>query len=336
MIKVLNIINSNSVTSIPIRNANYISKYSDIKTNNKVINKKNFFKVNSINKLLNKADIIHTHHTFSALVISIFFVMTYKRRSKKVFVHTLHRNFHSFTLFSRLIYKYFIFPFRHKLIANSETTKRSLEFTVSKYFFENIVVITNGVDLSKTKIKTNKNSDVIKIISIARMVAIKDQKTIIKAAKYIVERGFNIYLNFCGDGVLRPELEKLIKNYGLESYVKFSGMISESEIYNFLSEANFSIISSINEGFGVATVESMSSETLVIATDIDINHEIINDKDILFDVGNYRQLADLIIYYSENTNAYDLKVKRLKSRSKLFDSTIVGKNHARFYAKICN
>ena len=113
-------------------------------------------------------------------------------------------------------------------------------------------------------------------------------------------------------------------------------MISESEIYNFLSEANFSIISSINEGFGVATVESMSSETLVIATDIDINHEIINDKDILFDVGNYRQLADLIIYYSENTNAYDLKVKRLKSRSKLFDSTIVGKNHARFYAKICN
>ena len=126
----------------------------------------------------------------------------------------------------------------------------------------------------------------------------------------------------------------MVRDSKLESQVNFLGMISENEVYRFLGEANFSIISSINEGFGVATVESMASKTLVIATDIDINFEITNDKDILFEIGNYKELASLIILYSEDTNLYDSKVNKLHDRSRLYDSVIVGKNHARFYAEI--
>ena len=334
MINIVNILNANQTTTIPTRNARYIQMAGKVKISNEVINRRNFYNLTRIFSIINNADIIHTHHTFSSIVVSLCFIFSKRIRSRVRFVHTVHRNFLSFSYFDRAVYLFLIYPFRNSLIANSTTTKLSLKNFLSVSKYNDVTVIPNGVDLSKVRDKIINSSDNIRIISIGRMVKIKDQRTVIRAVKYLSDKNYNVNLDFCGDGVLRDELEKMVKAYKITSNVKFHGMISENEIFNILSKSDFSIISSINEGFGVATIESMASKALVLASNIDINFEIIQDNDLLFKIGDYKKLANLIIYYSDNHNLYNLKINQLHRRSRLYESSITGSYHLSFYLKI--
>ncbi len=336
MKKIVNILNAKKVTTIPIRNVRYIKQFSDINIKNLVINKKNFYLITKFLKIIKNVEIIHTHHTFSSLITSFFYIIFLFKKDKKYFVHTVHRNFSSFSIFNRALYLIFIFPFRDKLIANSFTTKKSLEAFMPKYLHSNITVITNGVDLSffENSNKKAKNLNKIKILSIGRMVKIKNQKILINTLKDLVDKKYDVTIDFCGDGQEFNSLVRLVKDYDIEKYVNFHGMVSEEKVYKLLDECNFSVITSFNEGFGVATIESMASGALTLGSNIDINKEIIKDEELLFNPYDHQQLSEKILKFFNNKKLYQLKVDFLLNSVEKYSSENTAKAHDLFYKNI--
>lgn len=68
-----------------------------------------------------------------------------------------------------------------------------------------------------------------------------------------------------GEGRLRPSLEALIRNLGLESSVKLPGF--RNNPYPFYLSADVFVLSSSWEGFGVVIVEALACGTPVVSTD---------------------------------------------------------------------
>ena len=111
-------------------------------------------------------------------------------------------------------------------------------------------------------------------------------------------------------------------------------MVDRSEVYKALQASDISIISSLNEGFGVATIESMASGALTLATDIPIHRELIPDSDLLFTPKNYKRLSRLISRY---VNEPDLALEKIRMEIKRafeFDVITTASNHANFYRRL--
>ena len=94
-----------------------------------------------------------------------------------------------------------------------------------------IVVIPTGVFLekfifSRKKIKKNEK---IKILSIGRLVEKKGIKYAILAIADIVKNYKKIEYKIVGDGILRVQLEGLVKRLNLEKYVRFLGYCTQEE-----------------------------------------------------------------------------------------------------------
>lgn len=78
-----------------------------------------------------------------------------------------------------------------------------------------------------------------------------------------------------GDGELRPELEKTIREKGLEKKVFLLGQIPDA--YRFLPAFDVFVLSSVKEGFPWSLIEAMSAKLPVIATNVGAVPEIISD-----------------------------------------------------------
>ena len=103
-----------------------------------------------------------------------------------------------------------------------------------------------------------------------------------------------------GDGELRPELEKMIREKGLEKKVFLLGQIPDA--YRFLPAFDVFVLPSVKEGFPWALIEAMSAKLPVIATDVGAVPEIIENRKngLIVESKNSIELADKIKEVLEN------------------------------------
>lgn len=167
-----------------------------------------------------------------------------------------------------------------------------------------IMVIYNGVkesedivsneDIYKIKkdLSIENNSPII--LSIGRLHEVKGHIYLIRAIKILVEKNPNLKLLIIGNGPERKKLKDESTKLGLSNYILFLGEIRETVPYYKL--ANFFVLPSINEGFGLSVVEAMSDKLLVIASNVGGIPEIIKDSvnGFLVEPGNPIKLAEVI------------------------------------------
>lgn len=85
----------------------------------------------------------------------------------------------------------------------------------------------------------------------------------------------NLIFLIIGDGKLRPELEKMIREKGLERKVFLLGQIPDA--YRLLPGFDVFVLPSVKEGFPWVLIEAMSAKLPVIATNVGAVPEIIDD-----------------------------------------------------------
>jgi len=149
---------------------------------------------------------------------------------------------------------------------------------------EKLHVIHNGIDpkLLQPHRKAEHlltqyglDKDARHIISIARLVKIKDHSTLLKAQKQIIKENNNVCLLLLGDGPLKEELELQVKELGLGGHVRFMG--HQDNIAEWLSISDIAILSTHIEGFSSTVLESMAAGVPTIATAVGGNLEAIQD-----------------------------------------------------------
>ena len=94
----------------------------------------------------------------------------------------------------------------------------------------------------------------------------KGLKLIIDALGESSFRDFELIM--IGDGAERKKLEALVKKYGMDDNVTFTGKLSYDEVNNYYDWADLFLFPSLRDTSGNVVLESMSHGTPVIA----LNH----------------------------------------------------------------
>lgn len=105
----------------------------------------------------------------------------------------------------------------------------------------------------------------------------------------------NAHLLIVGDGPLRQELERISSELGLNEYVTFTGTIQDpAPVYRAV---DLYVMASMEEGFGLVTIEAMACEKAVVATASGGTLEIVghNETGLLVSPGSATDLADACI-----------------------------------------
>ena len=160
-----------------------------------------------------------------------------------------------------------------KFVAVSEDAAKAAS-EIEKVPAAKLLVIHNGIDLDRFPFGPGASTAPRgRAVTVGRLDPIKDQLTLLKAARLVCNRKPGFRLDIVGDGPSRPELEALRAELGLGEAVAFRGY--QEDVRPFLSAADFFVLSSISEGISIALLEAMAAGLPAVATDVGGNREVI-------------------------------------------------------------
>ena len=192
-----------------------------------------------------------------------------------------------------------------------------------------ILTTYNGIDLNYfnkckyefNEIRSNLGADASTTIFLAvgRFHAAKDYPNLLKAFSIYLQQQKkvdNLKLYIAGDGDEQAilELKALIKKYNLNNNVNLLGR--REDIPALMSVANFFVLSSSYEGFGLVIAEAMACECFVIATDCGGSAEIMGDTGLLVPPQDSEALAEAL-NQAVNKTSSEIQENNLKARQRV-------------------
>jgi glycosyltransferase involved in cell wall biosynthesis len=270
--------------------------------------------------LLKKYDIIHVH-LFPALYwVALAKWMTF---SKTKLIFTEHNTTNRRV--DKWYFKYFdsfIYSRYTKIVAISGKVNDML-FNKMKINKSKVVLIKNGINLdtiknalpiSKTEIDNSLNDNSKIIIQVSRFQPQKDQKTLIKAMKFLPE---HLVLLLVGDGELKLSCQELVYQLNLNDRVFFLGL--RMDVPQLLKSADMVVLSSHYEGLSLASIEALASGKPFIASNVPGLQEVVVDAGLLFAENNENELATHLNNLLNDENYYNEIVNKCLLKSKEFD-----------------
>jgi glycosyltransferase involved in cell wall biosynthesis len=253
-------------------------------------------------------DIVCAHQS---LVASGTFISSSIR--KKPFVHCFYSPWHEEYLIKKRNRKEKI-PWSAKAVAilmrkieRRVLLKARKIFVLSRYSaeqiseihhlpLEKVVMIPAGIELDRFALPINgkhtvKEALVLPIgktifFTVRNLVPRMGIENLIEAFKQsnvLAEKGL---LLIGGEGFLRESLRGMVRDYGLESTVKFLGRVSDEELPRYYQAADFFVLPTRElEGFGLVILEAMACGTPVLGTPVGAIPETVGlfDKNLLFE-----------------------------------------------------
>lgn len=181
----------------------------------------------------------------------------------------------------------------------------------------NLITVYNGIDLNKF-IFFNKDikSNELKFVSVGRFNVQKDYPNLLHAIAIFLEnlQQKKYIFKIVGEGELRPQIEELIEHLGLKDNVTLLGR--RDDIPQLMQEADFFILSSAYEGFGLVVAEAMACGAFVIATNSGGVAEVMGDTGILVPPQDSKALAEAIKQAVSKT-PIEIQENNLKARKRV-------------------
>lgn len=282
-----------------------IDKSISISFINRRVGSRNIVSILKLNVLLFqiKADVIHIHNHNA---INCLFPSFYKKTVLTVHDTGIHTN-------NLLKYKLII------------SISKAVYLDLFKRYGIKSEIILNGVEIDKIKRKTNLRDkrEPFKIVQVSRLMhQKKGQHIVLEALSLLKDKGYNIKLDFIGDGKSKEYLENIVNINKLNDEVVFLGDQSRDLIYDSLCNYDLLIQPSYYEGFGLTIVEGLAAGLDVIASNIEGPKEILFSLNVgeLFDVGNAKSCfgkIEKIILKSSHENVSIDKLKEFYDISRM-------------------
>ena len=153
-----------------------------------------------------------------------------------------------------------------------------------------IDVVPNGVSLDKFRPIPKKEARQLLdlpmhrkiVLSVGHLTSNKGFDLVIRSIQILLEdfHEVNPYLVIVGDGVVGPELRKLVALLKLHDLVLLAGAIPHEELYRWYSAADLFCLASKQEGWPNVLLESLACGTPVIATSAGGIPEVISSDQI--------------------------------------------------------
>jgi glycosyltransferase involved in cell wall biosynthesis len=131
---------------------------------------------------------------------------------------------------------------------------------------ERLVTIRNCAPMDLPVVERSRDrSGPFTFVSVARLSVAKDHATLLRAF-HQARTQMPMRLVLVGDGPLRPELEQLSQELGLQADVTFAG--SQTDVVPFLVSADAFVLSSVTEGLPLALLEAMACSLPAVVTSV--------------------------------------------------------------------
>jgi glycosyltransferase involved in cell wall biosynthesis len=157
-------------------------------------------------------------------------------------------------------------------------------------------VIHNGIDvgagMQATPLPPGRPP---RAVHVARLNRIKDQGTLLRAARLVADTLPDFTLDIVGDGPMHDEVHALAADLGLGDVVRFHGF--RDDIGAVLATADLFVLSSLSEGISITLLEAMAAGLPVVATDVGGNREVVlpEETGLLVPAGDAAALAEAMV-----------------------------------------
>ncbi|MEM3405626.1 MAG: glycosyltransferase family 4 protein [Candidatus Pacearchaeota archaeon] len=230
-----------------------------------------------------------------------FFTPLFAKKKKILIIHHIHKDvWKKEKKFPLSLIGYFLemklMPLVYKNVRIITVSYSSNE-EIKKLFKKEAEIIYNGVNLNKyIPGKKAKNPE---IVFIGRLKKYKSVDILLKALSLLKKENLTTYILGSGDDEKR--LKKITRELKLKNVI-FKGFIDEEEKIKRLQKAWIVINPSMIEGWSITNIEANACGTVVIGSNVNgIKDSIINNKTgLLFEYGNYKELAGKIKLLIEN------------------------------------
>lgn len=106
------------------------------------------------------------------------------------------------------------------------------------------------------------------VISVGRLDTQKNPQRLLQSIAHLKAEGQRLTWLVVGDGVLRPELDRLVAQAGIQAQVCFLGLQSTAQISQWLRAADVFALPSAYEGMPMALLEALGSGLPAAVTDV--------------------------------------------------------------------
>ena len=166
----------------------------------------------------------------------------------------------------------------HKLFATADAVTGSSAFTLQRLSElgcpeEKLRRLPMGLDPARFSFRqrTLVAGEPVRILLVARLTPIKGVNFAIDAICELQKRHANAQLDIVGDGPSRAELERQVRELGLEKVVRFHGALAANDIHRLTDNAHIFLHSSVDidgdqEGQGLVLQEAQAAGLPVVAT----------------------------------------------------------------------
>lgn len=172
------------------------------------------------------------------------------------------------------------------LVCNSKYASKHMEIKLGC----KVEVINNGI-LPMNITNSPINDEIFRIIVPARVSEVKNQKVVLDAIA-ILKGKLNVKVTFAGvveDEAYYQRLDKSVHRSDISDKIEFIGFASNmSELYK---RSNLLILPSLEEGTPNVLLEAFMCDLFVLASNIPMNADCIQDKECLFNPHNALELA---------------------------------------------
>lgn len=143
---------------------------------------------------------------------------------------------------------------------------------------------------------------------------------VIQAAKIVHERHPEIHFLIAGEkGTAYPNLEQMVKDLGVGSYIQFPGAISREKKIELMQQCKVYLSPSRFEGFGLAILEAMSCGAPVVTSPVGAVSEVVGDAALLVDGTRPESIAEAVSHLLKQADiCRDLGLRARVRAEKLF------------------
>ena len=223
--------------------------------------------------------------------------------------------------FKKMIFRIFLNK-ADQVMVNSLEFKKALkkEFKINAKCIYNPLNKTEIIQKSKFKSKKYfKSKNKLRILNIGRFTEQKDQLTFLKALNLIKDK-IEYEAIIVGRGKLKTELENFICKNNLKKKIKIVNFLENP--YPIIKETDLFILTSKYEGLPNVLLESLSLNKFVISSNCQTGPKeilLFGKGGLLFQVGDFKELSERILFFIKNRNLCNQKLKFAKHELKRFD-----------------
>jgi glycosyltransferase involved in cell wall biosynthesis len=165
--------------------------------------------------------------------------------------------------------------FADVLVANCDAARQSV-LSDGGLAGERVIVLENGVDLSRFQLKEDRNQSTMRRVGVvANLRPVKGLDSFIRAASNLTAAHPNATFHVAGDGPLQSDLERLAVERGLKDRFVLEGTLTE--VPGFLAGLDVAVLPSRSEGMSNALLEYMAAGKAIVATAVGGNMRLIDD-----------------------------------------------------------